>query len=242
MPHRIVVLDTETTGLSPTDGHRVAEIGCIEIIDRRLTGQFRQWYLDPEREFEAGASAVTGLTWEKLRGQPKFMSVAEPLCEFLKGAEWVIHNMAFDLGFLESEFQALGWSPQQFTRHAHQITDTLLLARARYRGQPNNLDALSKRLGVKQFERKQHGALLDARILAQVYLGLTAEQFQLEALLEESESTDFASALRSTARSRAEKPSSAKPLKSITLQQASPEEVLRHEARMNRLKAHRAPL
>ena len=175
---RQIVLDTETTGLSWDKGNRIVEIGCVELVERRPTGRTWQRYLDPECDFEPGAQEVTGLTREFLAGKPKFAEVAEEFLAFVDGAELVIHNAAFDLGFLDAELARLG--PQHRPmRERCLVEDSLELARQRYPGQRNSLDALCKRLGVDNSHRQLHGALLDAQLLAEAYLALTAGQGEI---------------------------------------------------------------
>lgn len=175
---RQIVLDTETTGLEWKKGNRIVEIGCVELVERRPTGRTFQRYLNPEREFEAGAQEVTGLTLEFLADKPKFAEVAQEFLEFVDGAELVIHNAAFDVGFIDAELAMLG---SRFGRIADRVTvlDSLLLARQRYPGQRNTLDALCRRLGVDNSHRQLHGALLDAQLLAEAYLALTAGQGEI---------------------------------------------------------------
>ena len=172
---RQVILDTETTGLEPELGHRIIEIGCIEIVDRRRTGRLFHRYLCPDREIDAGALQVHGLTAEFLKGQPRFGDIAEELLEFLKGAELVIHNAPFDLAFLDSELTRV---PGGFGRIADHcpVLDTLQLARQLHPGQRNGLDALCKRYTVDNSQRDLHGALLDAELLLEVYLAMTGGQ------------------------------------------------------------------
>ena len=174
---RQVVLDTETTGLSAEKGHRVIEIGCIELVERRPTGARFHRYLNPEREIDQGALEVHGITEEFLRDKPRFAEVAAELLAFIDGAELVIHNAAFDVAFLDAELERLGGGDRVATRA--RVIDTLLLARDRYPGQKNSLDALCKRLGVDNSHRELHGALLDAALLAEVYLAMTAGQAAL---------------------------------------------------------------
>lgn len=179
---RQVVLDTETTGLEPGRGHRIIEIGCVEVVNRRPTGRHFHEYLDPERDIDAGAAAVHGLTREKLAGKPKFAEVAERFLEFVDGAELVIHNAPFDTGFLDRELQR--WSEacdkEPITiRSRCGVLDTLALARELHPGQRNGLDALCKRYSIDNSHRQLHGALLDARILADVYLVMTGGQSAL---------------------------------------------------------------
>lgn len=175
---RHIILDTETTGLEWRKGNRVVEIGCIELVERRPTGRTFHRYLNPEREFEAGAQEVTGLTLEFLADKPKFGEVADEFLAFVDGAELVIHNAAFDMGFLEHELSLLG---ERYGRLRDRVTvlDSLELARQRYPGQRNSLDALCRRLGVDNSHRQLHGALLDAQLLAEAWLALTAGQGEI---------------------------------------------------------------
>ena len=175
---RQIVLDTETTGLEWKRGNRVVEIGCVELIERRPTGRTFQQYLDPECEFEPGAQEVTGLTREFLADKPKFAEVVDAFLEFVDGAELIIHNAAFDIGFLDAELARLG-SHYGRMRDRNQVQDSLELARQRYPGQRNSLDALCKRLGVDNSHRQLHGALLDAQLLAEAWLALTAGQSEI---------------------------------------------------------------
>ena len=175
---RQVVLDTETTGLYADRGDRVVEIGCVELLERRPSGRTFHCYLNPDREFSAGAQEVTGLTLEFLADKPRFHEVAEEFLAFVDGAELVIHNAAFDIGFLDAELARLG--PQFGDMKSRcTIEDSLLLARERYPGQRNSLDALCRRLGVDNAHRQLHGALLDAQLLAEVYLAMTSGQSEL---------------------------------------------------------------
>lgn len=175
---RQVVLDTETTGLYADRGDRVVEIGCVELLERRPSGRTFHCYLNPDREFSAGAQEVTGLTLEFLADKPRFHEVAEEFLAFVDGAELVIHNAAFDIGFLDAELARLG--PQSGDMKSRcTIEDSLLLARERYPGQRNSLDALCRRLGVDNAHRQLHGALLDAQLLAEVYLAMTSGQSEL---------------------------------------------------------------
>jgi len=175
---RQIVLDTETTGLEWKKGNRVVEIGCVEMVERRPTGRTYHQYIHPEREFEPGAQEVTGLTLEFLADKPKFAAIADEFLAFIDGAELVIHNAAFDVGFLDHELSRLGDHYGRLRDRA-QVLDSLELARHRYPGQRNSLDALCKRLGVDNAHRQLHGALLDAQLLAEVYLALTAGQGEI---------------------------------------------------------------
>ncbi len=173
MATRSVVLDTETTGMPVTDGHRIIEIGCVELIGRRLTGRHFHVYLQPDRESDEGAIGVHGITNEFLVGKPRFAEVAEEFFEFIKGAQLIIHNAAFDVGFINNEFALMGQQDRaDITQHCS-ILDTLMMARERHPGQRNSLDALCKRYGVDNSGRELHGALLDSEILADVYLTMT---------------------------------------------------------------------
>lgn len=186
---RVVVLDTETTGMPVTDGHRIIEIGCVEVIGRRLTGRHYHVYLQPDREVDEGAIAVHGITNEFLLDKPRFRDVADEFFEFIKDAQLVIHNAAFDLGFINNEFALLGQQERaEITDHCT-VLDTLLMARERHPGQRNNLDALCKRYGVDNSGRDLHGALLDAEILADVWLTMTGGQTNLS-LAGDGESAD----------------------------------------------------
>lgn len=180
---RQVVLDTETTGLEPAEGHRIIEIGCVEIVDRKLTGQRFHVYLNPEREIDAGAVEVHGLSLEFLADKPKFSAIAGDLLAFLRGAELIIHNAAFDLGFLNHELRRLEARYPDLSECCP-VLDTLALARKKHPGQRNSLDALCKRYGIDNRHRTLHGALLDAEILAEVYLAMTGGQIGLALELE----------------------------------------------------------
>jgi DNA polymerase-3 subunit epsilon len=175
---RQIILDTETTGLSWEKGNRVVEIGCVELVERRPTGRTFHRYLNPGCQFEAGAQEVTGLTLEFLADKPRFEEVVDEFLAFIEGAELVIHNAAFDLGFLDAELTRLGPHLGR-VRDRCQVEDSLELARQRFPGQRNSLDALCRRLGVDNAHRQLHGALLDAQLLAEVYLALTSGQGEI---------------------------------------------------------------
>lgn len=181
---RQIVLDTETTGLEPELGHRVIEIGCVEIIGRRLTGNHFHVYINPERDIDEGAVEVHGLTRDFLADKPRFADVAEAFLEFVRGAELVIHNAPFDVGFLDHELDMLQQRPGRIEDFCT-VTDSLLLARRRHPGQKNNLDALCRRYDIDNSQRELHGALLDAEILAEVYLAMTGGQTALSLGAEE---------------------------------------------------------
>jgi DNA polymerase-3 subunit epsilon len=175
---RQIILDTETTGLSWERGNRVVEIGCVELMERRPTGRTFHCYLNPDCNFEAGAQEVTGLTLEFLADKPRFAAVVDEFLAFIDGAELIIHNAAFDVGFLDNELRLCG--PQYGTLAERcGIEDTLLLARQRFPGQRNSLDALCRRFGVDNTHRQLHGALLDAQLLSDVFLALTSGQGEI---------------------------------------------------------------
>ncbi len=178
---RQIVLDTETTGLTVEDGHRIIEIGCVEIHNRRITGRTLHFYVNPERDIDAGAIAVHGLTEERLRDEPRFADVADRFLEFVEGAELLIHNAPFDMGFLEAEFARIGRSG--FRERVGGVRDTLSMARELHPGKRNSLDALCERYGVSNAHRKLHGALLDAELLADVFLCMTRGQDSLDMAL-----------------------------------------------------------
>jgi len=177
---RQIVLDTETTGLEASQGHRIIEIGCVELVNRRLTGNHYHQYVNPRREIDQGAIEVHGITNEFLEDKPLFEQVAADFLEFITGAELIIHNAPFDLGFLDAELQRLAPEHVPLSELCG-IVDTLVIARAKHPGQRNNLDALCQRYDVDNSQRDLHGALLDAEILADVYLAMTGGQttFQL---------------------------------------------------------------
>ncbi|MFM1886563.1 MAG: hypothetical protein RL026_1720 [Pseudomonadota bacterium] len=179
---RQIVLDTETTGLEVAQGHRVIEIGCVELVNRRHSGRTLHHYIHPGRDIDPGAAAVHGITLAKLAGKPRFEDVAEELLRFIEGAELIIHNAAFDIAFLDQELRLFalrrGIEPPR-VQGLCAVLDTLALARDLHPGQRNSLDALCKRYGVDNSHRELHGALLDARILADVYLAMTGGQSTL---------------------------------------------------------------
>lgn len=176
---RQIILDTETTGLSWERGNRVVEIGCVEFVERRPTGRTYHQYIKPDCDFEAGAQEVTGLSLERLANEPPMEQVVEAFLEFIRGAELIIHNAAFDVGFLNNELSICGAQYGKLADHVTGIEDSLLMARQRFPGQRNSLDALCKRLGVDNSHRQLHGALLDAQILGEVYIALTSGQEEI---------------------------------------------------------------
>ncbi len=171
---RQIVLDTETTGLSADNGDRIIEIGCVELVNRRLSGRNKHFYLNPERDSHEDALKVHGISNEFLRDKPKFAEVADELIEYLRGAEVIIHNAPFDVGFLDRELERVGRGA--FRAIVASVTDTLTMAKELYPGKRNSLDALCDRLGVDNSGRTLHGALLDAELLADVYINLTRGQ------------------------------------------------------------------
>src|SRR5438046_3278660 len=171
---RLLVLDTETTGLDPKGGHRVIEIAAVELNDRRQTGRHLHFYLNPEREIDTAAAEVHGMTWDDLKHRPRFADVAGEFITFAQGAEWVIHNAPFDVAFLDAEFERAGL-PICAGIYAS-LVDTLSLARESFPGKRNNLDALCERFAISNAHRTLHGALLDAQLLAEVYLAMTRGQ------------------------------------------------------------------
>ena len=224
---RQIVLDTETTGLEWRKGNRVVEIGCVELIERRPTGNHFHHYLNPDREFEQGAQEVTGLTLEFLADKPRFEDVVDEFLAYIDGAELIIHNASFDVGFLDNELSKVSGSRGRITDRA-MVTDTLEMARHRYPGQRNSLDALCRRLGVDNAHRQLHGALLDAQLLADVYLAMTSGQGEIgfDALAAETQAIQAAAASQVLA----ERVAAAGPRPRVVV---SDEERDAHEARLD---------
>jgi DNA polymerase-3 subunit epsilon len=183
---RQIVLDTETTGINPKLGNRVIEIGCVELVDRKLTGNNFHRYINPDRDSEEGALAVHGLTTEFLSDKPRFHEIAAELRDYIQGAEVIIHNAPFDLGFLNHEYRALNMPP--FDDYINGVIDTLVQAKELRPGKRNSLDALCDFYGISNAHRKLHGALLDAELLADVYLSMTRGQNSLGMDIEEEQS------------------------------------------------------
>ena len=175
---RQIVLDTETTGLEPKQGHRIIEIGCVEIINRRKTNKHYHQYINPDREIDEGAYNVHGISNEFLADKPRFKDIAQEFINFIRDSELIIHNAPFDVGFIDHELRKLGikWGKIE---HFCTVTDTLTMAREKHPGQKNNLDALCKRYEIDNSKRDLHGALLDAQILLDVYLAMTGGQEDL---------------------------------------------------------------
>lgn len=213
---RQIVLDTETTGLNARLGDRIIEIGCVELVGRRATGNHFHRYLNPEREIEDGALRVHGLTNEFLQDKPRFADVAAELLEYLAGAELVIHNAAFDVEFLNAELERLGLGPIE--RHVAGVVDTLRQARELHPGRKNSLDALCERYRVEHSHRTLHGALLDAQLLAEVYLAMTRGQESLAIELDAPAPPVHAGACEAPARRR------------LAVVRADPDETAAHEA------------
>lgn len=189
---RQIVLDTETTGLEVNLGHRIIEIGCVELVNRRVTGNHWHYYFNPEREIDAGAYEVHGISNEFLKDKHRFADLADEFHEYVRGAELIIHNAAFDLGFLNHELGMLA-APLERLEDSCGVLDTLMLARQKHPGQKNNLDALCKRYDIDNSQRSLHGALLDARILADVYLAMTGGQTSLGLDVEQAVETGIES-------------------------------------------------
>ncbi len=215
---RQIILDTETTGLDPHQGHRVIEVAAVEMVNRRLTGNHFHRYLNPDREIDAGAMQVHGITPEFLQDKPRFKDIAEEFTGFVQGSELIIHNAPFDVGFLDLELKLAGM--KLLSHWCAGVTDTLVMAKSLHPGQRNNLDALCKRYGVDNAARTLHGALLDCELLAAVYLALTRGQESLSIGLE-------------AASSREEGSSRTRPRALVVA--ASPDEAAQHEALLLRL-------
>jgi DNA polymerase-3 subunit epsilon len=174
---RQLILDTETTGLDPKLGHRIIELAALELVDRRPTGRYLHFHFDPEREIDAGATEVHGKTWDDLKGKPRFQELAPQIAEFVRDAEWIIHNAPFDLAFLDEEFARAGLP--DCGKLCGRVVDTLAMSRDSFPGKRHNLDALCERFGVSNAHRTLHGALLDAQLLAEVFLAMTRGQESL---------------------------------------------------------------
>ncbi|HAI72274.1 MAG TPA: DNA polymerase III subunit epsilon [Alteromonas australica] len=222
---RQIVLDTETTGIEPKEGHRIIEIGCVEVVNRKLTGNHFHVYINPGRQIEQEAIEVHGITNEFLQDKPVFADVAQDFVNFIRGAQLVIHNAPFDVGFMDHEFAMEPSTKGVVTRDICDVLDTLMLARKMHPGQKNNLDALCRRYGIDNSHRTLHGALLDAEILADVYLLMTGGQTKLK-LASSGSSEGDSNEVRPIRRT-------ANKLKVI---KASADELLQHEARLDIVK------
>lgn len=228
MDRRQIVLDTETTGLEVNQGHRIIEIGCVELINRRITGRHYHQYIQPERDIDAGALEVHGITLEFLAGKPTFSEIAAEFIEFVEGAELVIHNAPFDVGFIDAELERLASRVGSLDSVCN-VVDTLQMARHKHPGQRNNLDALCQRYEIDNTSRTLHGALLDAEILAEVYLAMTGGQASLGLSAENSNASSGGSGSGSGIRRLpAERPR-------LAVLRASSEEAERHEAKLREL-------
>ena len=213
---RQIVLDTETTGLDPRQGHRIIEVACIEMINRRLTGRHLHKYVNPEREIDEGAQAVHGITLEFLADKPKFADIADKLLEFISGAELIIHNAPFDLGFLNAELNRLDRVPVETVCNG--VTDTLKMAKELHPGKRNNLNALCDRYEIDNSTRTLHGALLDTELLADVFLAMTRGQ---NSLMIEPDDAVTPVQLDANGQTRVRKP--------LIVRQATPEELSEHD-------------
>jgi DNA polymerase-3 subunit epsilon len=222
---RQIVLDTETTGLEVSRGHRIIEIGCVELVDRKLTGNHYHQYINPERDIDQGAIEVHGITSEFLSDKPLFSQIAQDFYDFVDGGELIIHNAPFDIGFLDSELERLDQGYRELDSVC-KIIDTLLMARSKHPGQRNNLDALCTRYFVDNSQRDLHGALLDAEILADVYLLMTGGQTTFQLSSGDSGAGDGTQNLSSIRRLSADR----KPLPVI---QAGPAEITAHEHQLD---------
>ena len=217
---RQIVLDTETTGLEPSQGHKIIEIGCVEMINRRLTGNNYHQYLQPDREIDEGAQAVHGISNESLADKPRFLDIVKDLIEYLDGAELIIHNAPFDVGFIDHEFKLAGAEYGKVSTYCS-VIDTLVMARKMRPGKKNNLDVLCKEYEVNNAHRELHGALLDAELLSEVYLRMTGGQSALS-LEGEDISSDQTGVAAITKLSADRKP--------IKIIQANDEELQAHQA------------
>lgn len=219
---RQIVLDTETTGLSPRAGNRILEIGCVELLNRQLSGRNLHFYINPERDSEEGALAVHGLTTEFLADKPTFKQIAAEFLDYVRGAQIIIHNAPFDVGFLDAELALLGLP--KFSEHVDSVVDSLQMAKEQHPGRRNSLDALCDRYGISNAHRTLHGGLLDAALLSEVYLAMTRGQNTLTMDLGSSEDQAAdALALEAT------------PLADIIVLAASDEELALHEGVLNQL-------
>lgn len=226
-PSRLVVLDTETTGLDPNQGHKIIEIGCVEMINRRLTGNNYHQYIQPDRKIDEGAQAVHGISNESLADKPRFLDIVKDFIEYIDGAELIIHNAPFDVGFLDKEFNEAGTEFGKVSTYCS-VIDTLVMARKMRPGKKNNLDILCKAYEVNNVHRELHGALLDSELLAEVYLHMTGGQSNLSLDSEESaRNVSGGVAVKKIATDR-------KPIKIIS---ASEEELLAHQAIIEKMGA-----
>ena len=228
---RQVVLDTETTGLSTGQGHRIIEIGCLELVNRRLTGREFHCFLNPDRNIDEGAERIHGISREDLETEPRFAEIVDDFLEFVAGAELIIHNASFDVGFINNELQLMQHPQPKIEDHA-QVLDTLVLARQLHPGQRNSLDALCKRYEIDATRRNVHGALIDSELLAYVYLAMTGGQADLSL-------DDTSAGARPGARTedrRAPGTAPASPDLQLLVIKASPEEAAEHDAMLEKIR------
>ncbi|MDH3906943.1 MAG: DNA polymerase III subunit epsilon [Gammaproteobacteria bacterium] len=231
---RQIVLDTETTGLSPTQGHRIIEIGCLEMVNRRLTGREFHRFLNPDRDIDEGAVAVHGISRAQLETEPRFHEIVDEFLDFVKDAELVIHNADFDVGFLDHELSLMKHARPKISDHC-QVLDTLSLARKIHPGQRNSLDALCKRYAIDASKRDVHGALIDSELLARVYLAMTGGQSSLLLDEESDKSARGRPTRRGTGRSRGQRPADGANY-TLTVVQATAEEAAAHEAMLEKIR------
>lgn len=225
---RQVVLDTETTGLSTGQGHRIIEIGCLELVNRRLTGREFHCFLNPDRNIDEGAERIHGISREDLETEPRFAEIVDDFLEFVAGAELIIHNASFDVGFIDNELQLMQHPRPRIKDHAT-ILDTLVLARQLHPGQRNSLDALCKRYEIDASKRNVHGALIDSELLAHVYLAMTSGQTDLSL-------DDVGAGLARDGRGQGPlQQSGARPAPTIVIR-ASAEEAAAHDAMLERIR------
>ena len=234
---RQIVLDTETTGLSTAQGHRIIEIGCLELINRRLTGREFHRFLNPERDIEEGAEAIHGISRAQLETEPKFAEIVDEFLDFIRDSELIIHNAEFDVGFLEHELRLVQHPQPKVTDHC-QVLDTLSLARELHPGQRNSLDALCKRYEIDASKRDVHGALIDSELLARVYLAMTGGQSSL--LLEEERDTAKVGAASAAKSVGTESPpaggtAAVRGARTIVIE-PTPEELAAHEAMLEKIR------
>ena len=232
---RQIVLDTETTGLSTAQGHRIIEIGCLEMVNRRLTGREFHRFLNPDRDIDEGAVAVHGISRDQLETEPRFHEIVDDFLEFVTDAELVIHNADFDVGFIDHELKLMKHAKPRISDHC-QVLDTLSLARKIHPGQRNSLDALCKRYEVDASKRDVHGALIDSELLARVYLAMTGGQ---SSLLLDEEKADVGARLAGD-NSEAGSPARRAPTDDadykLTVIQATAEEAAAHEAMLEKIR------
>ncbi|MGI9236782.1 MAG: DNA polymerase III subunit epsilon [Woeseiaceae bacterium] len=230
---RQIVLDTETTGLSTAHGHRIIEIGCLELVNRRLTGREFHRFLNPDRDIDEGAEAVHGISRADLENEPRFPEIVDDLLEFLTDAELIIHNASFDIGFLEHELRLMKHPLPKMERHAT-VLDTLTLAREIHPGQRNSLDALCKRYEVDASKRDVHGALIDSELLANVYLAMTGGQTAL--LLDEEAAVSAAQGQDATDSGKNGGEAMSAPVEGLVVLHADEEEVAAHNAMLDKIR------